>query len=57
MKTVMMQYEPNGEKFAIWQTDCETLNEAWNEIDGRPETGAWISFEGEKEIMVVNGGF
>jgi len=57
MKSVMFLAEYNGESFEIWQTECETLEEAWAEIDDRPEVGGWISFKGEKEIMVVNGGF
>ncbi len=57
MKTLLFQLEYQGEKFEIWQTECETLETAWQEIDERPEVGGWISFKGENEILVVNGGF
>ena len=48
MKTLLFQLEYQGEKFEIWQTECETLETAWQEIDERPEVGGWISFKGEK---------
>ena len=57
MKTIMMQYENNGEKFEIWETECKTLESAWAEMDDQPEEGGWISFKGEDEFLVVNGGF
>ncbi|KNZ43482.1 hypothetical protein [Acetobacterium bakii] len=57
MKTVMMQSKAYGEKFKICQTECETLESAWGEINDRPEVGGWISFKDEREIMKVNGGF
>lgn len=59
MKMLLIQHDYQGEKFPMWPTDAETLAEAWAEIEieGKPETGAWISFDGEDEYMIVNGGF
>lgn len=57
MRTVEMQYEYNGESFEIWHTTADTLEEAWKEMDDRPEEGGWIRFKGSEGIMVVNGGF
>ena len=60
MKTVMMQYQFQGEKWEIWNTEQTDLQLAWNEIDEdyKPTEGGWISFKDESENeMAVNGGF
>lgn len=50
MKTLMMQYEWNGEKWEIWETEEETLEGAWKEMGlERPEEGGCISFKGVKK--------
>lgn len=60
MKTVMMQYQFQGEKWEIWDTEQEDLESAWDEIDEdyKPIEGGWISFKDEPDNeMCVNGGF
>jgi len=57
MKIVMMQEQYNGEWFDIWETETEKLENAWQEIDDKPDCGAWIKFKGEDDILIVNGGF
>jgi hypothetical protein len=60
MKKLQMQTNYNGEWFTIWETDAETLEMAWSEIDRehRPTAGGWIRFcSSVDEQMAVNGGF
>lgn len=57
MKTLLFQLEYQGEKTEIWETECKTLLAAWAEMDNQPEEGGWISFKGEDEFLIVNGGF
>ena len=56
-KTLEMQYKFGGEWFEIWNTKQTELEDAWNEMDERPEEGGRINFKGSKGFMTVNGGF
>lgn len=57
MKKVMVQEQHNGEWFDIWETAAECLEEAFEEMDEKPEFGCHIKFDGDDEYLIVNGGF
>lgn len=59
MNILTMQYEQNGEWFAIWETEQNDLQKAFDEIDSdvKPACGGYIKFQNDTGFLVVNGGF
>jgi hypothetical protein len=57
MKTLFIQYSFNGPKWELWNTNVETINEAWEELDDRHLITDGATLYYGDEIMTINGGF
>lgn len=59
VRKVLMQYQHQGEKFEIWETDKADLQSVWDEMGlSQPEEPGRIYFDDDdNSYFIVNGGF
>lgn len=59
MKKVLMQYQHQGEKFEIWNTELDDLQQVWLEmgLEQPTEPGLLYFEDNPVHYLIVNGGF